>query len=144
MTITHYTNSIVFPFARACKLRCTWIATRLAHNLTNNRHMNLTQFEPETRKRIEEHLKSYKAGKLIPYDGDFESTTSDVLYISADTIKEARAIMGTAILLGHFTAYIGRCYHEHDCCGCVSTSDISLKRIGEWSFIAIHSFTINV
>ena len=106
--------------------------------------MNLDQFEPEARERIKEHLKKYRAGKLIPYDNDFDSLESEALLIHAETIKEARAIMGTARLLGHFTDHICRCYCEHDCCGHVSTSDITLKRIDDYSFIAIHSFIINV
>lgn len=106
--------------------------------------MNLEQCEPEARERIEEHLGKYSSGRLTPHDGDFESLESEVVYIRATTLKEAKSILETARLMGHFTEFIEGCYCAHDCCGHVSTGAIKIQRIDNYSFIAIHSFTINV
>lgn len=122
---------------------CTWIATRQGHQPILD-IMNLEQFEPEARERIEDHLGSYKTGQLIPNEDHFEELESQCLYIKADTIKEARGIVSTARLMGHFAEFIPTCGCAHDCCGCVFTTVLKVKRIDRHSFIAIHSFAINV
>jgi len=91
-----------------------------------------------------DYSNQYASGNVTPHDGQCDSMPSEVLLIQAETVKEARRVMQVARDNNHFTPYIEKTYSQYDCTGAVFTADIVLKRLDDWSFIAIHSFGIDV
>lgn len=106
--------------------------------------MNLEQFNKDQQERIRRHLDKYKVGQIASPLPEMEDAGTEVLYIYADTLKEAKAIEETATLLGHYSEFIPSCGCIHDCCACTFSGHRTLKRVDQGHFIAIHTFYINV